>query len=423
MKELLPKIGLLTGSFVLFLILSEILLGFAGFSYYPIDIDVNISEKDRVFRLNLTSGYYETAEEKRIEHLPEENLVYKFEYQKFKSEKPPDTYRIFVLGGSSVYLLAYSDYHTEYAKNLFENLYQNKKIEIIFLGGGGCGTYELTKINQEVLEYEPNLVILYSGHNEFLFPSSKKYYAEKRDLTGKINENLEKLRIYQFLSGIIIPFKNDVVEITENLNLGMFDNQTEKQMIYESYRLNIDNMIKMAKNKNVNFMLSTLSYNHMSPPISIGYLMETLPGMGLSMEDFGSSTVNFSREKIERVLDEIIEQGNIETGDIPSLDEYKIGLKYYEMGDYEKAREHFEKGILIEIYPQRANNITNKIVRELAKEYNIPLADVESAVLEETERGITTYELLSDHCHLKKKGNEILLETLFETIKENNLVW
>lgn len=421
--KLPEKIALLISSFVLFIFTSEVILGLMGFNYYPVDIKVNIPEKDRVFRLNMTSGYYEIAKEKLSTYMGD--LTYTFAYQKFKEVKDLGTYRIFILGGSSVWNLANDPYYNEYANEKFKFFYPNKELEIVFAGGGSHGTSTLYPILQEILEYKPDLIVLYSGHNEFLNFAEGKFYLEHRGIIDEINEKLEKFRIYQFLSKIIIPIKNSLN--TGNRDMEIIDpsewvgalNETHKQIVYENYRLNIEDMIRMAKNKNVNFVLSTVSYNHMSPPVSPHLVEDALKKLNTKKPEdvFGESAINFSREQIEEILNIITNQGNME-----ELNEYKLGLKYYEKGQFEKAREHFEKGLLLEDFPHRANSISNGVIRELAKEYNVPLADVEIAVLNATEHSITTYEYFDDHCHLNRRGNEILLDTFLKTIKEKKLV-
>lgn len=98
-----------------------------------------------------------------------ERLDY-FQPASFSVTKQPNEFRIFVLGGSTVQGRPYEP-ATAFPKWLELNLDASDpetRWNVINCGGVSYASYRLRPILDEVLEYEPDLVILCTGHNEFL---------------------------------------------------------------------------------------------------------------------------------------------------------------------------------------------------------------------------------------------------------------
>ncbi len=87
----------------------------------------------------------------------------------FRKEKLPNTFRVFVFGGSSTEGFPYNFYNS-FADQLEQKLLvsaQGRHIEIINLGMTAVNSYVIRDLSQRVLPYEPDAVIIYAGHNEF----------------------------------------------------------------------------------------------------------------------------------------------------------------------------------------------------------------------------------------------------------------
>ncbi|TWU60587.1 GDSL-like Lipase/Acylhydrolase [Rubripirellula tenax] len=99
----------------------------------------------------------------------------------FAQTKPAGTRRIFVLGGSTV---AGRPYATETAFSTWlrlrlEAAAPEAKFEVVNCGGVSYASYRVSKLLDEVLRFEPDAIVLYTGHNEFLEDRS---YAAVREL-------------------------------------------------------------------------------------------------------------------------------------------------------------------------------------------------------------------------------------------------
>ncbi|MFW6168867.1 MAG: hypothetical protein ACODAD_00150 [Planctomycetota bacterium] len=54
----------------------------------------------------------------------------------------------------------------------------SRRWEVVNAGGVGYASYRVAKLMEELVRYEPDLFIIYSGHNEFL---KRRTYADPFD--------------------------------------------------------------------------------------------------------------------------------------------------------------------------------------------------------------------------------------------------
>ncbi|NQV32511.1 MAG: SGNH/GDSL hydrolase family protein, partial [Phycisphaeraceae bacterium] len=123
-----------------------------------------------LFVLDASGAAFETSPERTRYFCP----------QTFSAIKDANTFRIFCLGGSTVQGRPYSvetSFSTWLKLNL-EVLCPEKNIEMVNCGGISYASYRLIPMMQELLEYEPDLLILCTGQNEFL--EERTYHRIKR---------------------------------------------------------------------------------------------------------------------------------------------------------------------------------------------------------------------------------------------------
>jgi len=93
-----------------------------------------------------------------------------FRGPEIQKEKPDDTYRIVMVGGSTVFgYFASSDQHTipAHLQEKFNQLNLEKRVEVINAGiHGYTSNDELNLIKKKIVHYDPDLVIIYDGSNE-----------------------------------------------------------------------------------------------------------------------------------------------------------------------------------------------------------------------------------------------------------------
>jgi len=105
------------------------------------------------------------------QHYPNLNINgYGFRGPEIEKEKPDNTVRIFVVGGSSTFSIrALSDQQTipGHLQENFDKLQSNNKIQVINAGLTNiASTDELQLIQTKIIQFNPDLIIIYDGNND-----------------------------------------------------------------------------------------------------------------------------------------------------------------------------------------------------------------------------------------------------------------
>lgn len=87
----------------------------------------------------------------------------------FKQEKTPDTYRVFAMGGSSAagYPYGFNGTYSRVVKDILQDRMPDKQVEVINVGISAISSYTLYDQVAEILQHEPDAILIYAGHNEF----------------------------------------------------------------------------------------------------------------------------------------------------------------------------------------------------------------------------------------------------------------
>lgn len=315
------------------------------------------------------NGYMETNPEKRVS----------FQHQRFRLEKDPRTLRVFALGGSSV---NYLDYEFSQLKQELEKALSGRydTVEIINCGGLSYGTHRLVLIASEIVQYEPDVVLVYSGHNEF-------EEIEQMHLAGRSNiaaqRTLGRSALYRFLRDTLARRRITHLEearAARDLATSVPDSSRSWMHVFtpeeiqermQAYEANLDTILQMCRDRGIAVVIGTVPSNLWRP---------NLPGKEGAMYEEAKALFN---------------QGRYEEG----LD---VGRR-----------------ILRNASPRhQSSDAENEIIRALAQKHRISLADVETAVIATEPHGVPGETLFNDHCHLNPEGNTILRKLYQERILE-----
>lgn len=177
---------------------------------------------------------------------------YRAQEQSFSVCKIKGTKRIFLLGGSVAQILSKSS--GIYLKELLEELIPWEKFEVIGCGMGAYDSYRVSLIHKEILNYNPDFIILLCGNNEYYVPVQVNLWAYR------LNRLFCNLWIYQelqkkFLACIKNRWKYNEIPYGNRL---------------KNYENNLRIMIRRAKKRRIPMVLCTLPANFRDcPPAGI----------------------------------------------------------------------------------------------------------------------------------------------------------
>jgi hypothetical protein len=291
-----------------------------------------------------------------------------FRPQRFLKEKPAGTLRAFFLGGSSVNYLDYELPLLE--ERVAEALDGFDTVEIINCGGLSYGSHRLVLIAAEVLEYDPDLMLIYSGHNEFeeleQFKLAKPWTAPLQDVLSYsavfrlVRDRMTALqvsRLQQERNARIL--QESIPDSSRAWGYAFSDEELAQRM--DTYRGNLGHIIEMAQARGVKVVIGTVPSNLMRPALH------------------GEPGARYEAEV----------------------------LPLFDAGEHEEGKQRAQ-AILSQVPRHQSSDAENAIIRELAVQHGVALADVEQAVIAREPHGVPGETMFGDHCHLNPEGNQVL---------------
>ncbi len=195
----------------------------------------------------------------------------------FKKEKPENGYRIFVMGGSTTASWPYPHnvLFTRILEQRLSDAFPDKYIEVVNTGIAAVNSFTLLDFTDEILEHQPNAILIYAGHNEFygvLGAGSSQSVGQARWII-KTYLSLLKLKTFQLIHDLISSnIQPDMSSDKNSTGRATLMSQMvgENSIAYGSdtyqnakanYEANLSEILTKAKAAGVPVMLSELVSN------------------------------------------------------------------------------------------------------------------------------------------------------------------
>ncbi|MBU0468354.1 MAG: SGNH/GDSL hydrolase family protein, partial [Candidatus Omnitrophica bacterium] len=285
----------------------------------------------------------------------------------FLANKPSDVIRIFIVGGS-VALQFNNDFEDQ-----LKQFIPNKNIELINCAVGGYDSFRTYLVEKEILNYDPDLIIVFSGNNEFY--DRNGFNVNAYHLARFLNKSFILRTLHKYLKNIL-NYENK--GFIRDYQTRLFD-----------YQKNIRKIICASRKRKVPILFATLPFNmrDLAPKVySDEHSKQLLLGTYLLWHDDYENALNeFNKEKDKRD---------------PLLFFY-LGETYYGLKQFEKAKECYLKSNELAARSDWTNATfaSNNIIRKVSLEEGVPYVDLEKLFINASPEGIIGMELLFDNCH------------------------
>ncbi|MGE5498024.1 MAG: hypothetical protein ACM3Q2_08145 [Syntrophothermus sp.] len=193
----------------------------------------------------------------------------------FSFKKKPGIIRVFLTGEASLSGWPYG--HEQSVGRKLEQILAeyapSVSFEVITISIAGFNSSLATEIIPQLFKYQPDIIILYTGHNEF--------YGYKNAVSGKDVFRLNSLRKALASAGqedhISYDNSSDDLEMllplcSENIMIG--SNKREFGLTVEHFRENIGRVISLCTDNRIPLVITEMSDNMLLPPVGIASMNE-----------------------------------------------------------------------------------------------------------------------------------------------------
>lgn len=361
-----------------------------------------------------------------------------FNHQEFRADKPDNGYRIFAFGGSTTFGRPY-DYHTAFpnwVRVLLDAADPSTDYEVVNVGGVSYASYRVVHLMNEIVRYEPDLFIVYSGHNEFLEERTYSEILEEPPLVTRLRSQLHHSRTYSLVRDLWLGIQRreraraeekfqmsgEVTAVLDQ-SFGLEQYQRDPQhrtAILRHFRYNLERMVDIAEKHDVPLVFVVPSSNEKDFSPFKSQFCRRLQGAQRRAwnrwYDLGRTAL--MREASRAALDAF--RRAIELDSCHADLRYRTGEALFALGRYREAKHEFVNARDLDVAPLRGTSRIQEIVRDVARTRRIPTIDL-AQMLASRKRKRSGHTILGkdeflDHVHPTIRVHQTLAEEVVQAL-------
>jgi lysophospholipase L1-like esterase len=362
-----------------------------------------------------------------------------FRPDSFAREKGPNEFRIFCLGGSTVQgrPFAIETSFTTWLELSLRTAQPTRTWDVVNCGGVSYASYRLVPILEEVLQYKPDLVILYTGHNEFLEDRTYGHIKRIPEVVAAPSNLLMQTRTLTLLRGGYLRLRGQPPHAPDRLPVlltevdAMLDyrgglknyhrDENWRRNTIDHFRYNLRRMVRLADEAGVPLLLvNPVSKLRGCPPFKSQHRD------GLTAEQL---------QQWEMLVDQAEECHGEDPHRSVSLlrqalkiDDQHAGLHHLlasccdMLGMTDQARKHYVLAKEMDVCPLRMLEPMHDAVLDVARERGVPFVDVRCRIESLSRDHIPDDRYLLDHVHPSIEGHKLIAQWLMDDLIRQGVV-
>lgn len=367
--------------------------------------------------------------------------------QEFAVEKPKNEFRFFCFGGSTVHGHPYQ-WQTAFPKWLEMELGAidpARKFKSVNCGGVSYASYRLAPIVREVLEYQPDLVVVATGENEFLEDRTYQSLKGRSGFVAWAQDAAYSLRIVNVVRGWVYARKKGGVDARPSQQDLQQEVQPklDEESGYASYHRDDDwhaqvlaqfedsirGMIRDCRKAGVPIVLLKLGSNLRDCP---PFKSEHRLGLSAAQEsewvnafDAGTKAEDKHANKedppgLTKAL-EFYRKAEALDREYALLD-YRIARVCDRLGQKGEAKQYFERARDQDICPLRLPGVHAAALEKISADTKTPLVDVARVLAAKCPDAIPGNDTYLDHVHPTIRGHQLMAQAIAGKLQEMGII-
>ncbi|KAA5543256.1 O-GlcNAc transferase [Roseiconus nitratireducens] len=366
-----------------------------------------------------------------------------FNNQSFLADKPPRTYRIVCLGGSTTFGRPFDDSTSfcGWLRHLLPMVDDERNWEVINAGGISYASYRVARVMQEFSPYEVDLFILYTGQNEFLEQRTYGDLMGPPTLTARISRFALATHLGRLASDLVERFEtpqDDAAsktllsgEVDEILNhtIGPVDYDRDDAWhrgVESHFRLNLHRMCDIASAAGARLVL-------VNPASNLRDCAPFKSSFDASLSEAETAALSEQLRQAKTAL----QVGDAEGGlqrliPIAATDprnaevQFLLGNGLLAEEQPETALAAMQNAIDEDVCPLRATRPIKRILREVARRDDVIQVDFEKKLSDHVEAEIghrcLGNESFLDHVHPSIEAHGLLARAIIAALVREHVV-
>ncbi|MFO0980374.1 MAG: GDSL-type esterase/lipase family protein [Planctomycetota bacterium] len=347
----------------------------------------------------------------------------------FAPRKAPGTKRVFMIGESSVHGFPYFPWSTipAYLQARLRRILPDQRIEVINAGVPGFTSANIAQGFDEALDYEPDLIIVYCGHNELML-SHHEEIADDATVTRRALSWLRDRRVMRALRALlhIVPKESFGLPFPADDLLAIHDQPRVPRPLlaagYERYERYLRGMLGHAADRHVPVLCCKLVSNLLQQPPHWAYF-ERVQGDAARAQfraDLEHALELFEAHRASEAepLLADLEQRDPAVASVA----FAHGRVLLALGRSDEALAAFVRAKDEDGMPMRATTRLLDIIARVAADAHVPLLDPWPSFIAASKQGVPGFDLLSDYCHPNIDGQYLLATLILRELQQAQLL-
>lgn len=360
--------------------------------------------------------------------------------QRFPAAKAPGGYRIVCLGGSTTYGRPFYDLtsYPGWLRAFLPAAQPDRPWEVINAGGISYASYRMVGLMEELVEWSPDLFIVYAGENEFLERRTySEFFGQPALITAAASlasrtRTMTMVRSAIEAAGLrrargdhrapVLDEETKAIPINAVGPEAYRRDETFARQVVGHYRASLLRMIRLARARGAGilFVVPASNLSDFAP-----FKSEHRAGL----DEAGLSRWN----EHDRKARNFVATGNYaaalrEIEQAEAIDNrfaaqwYLKGQVLRGLGQFEGAREAFRRARDEDICPLRPIHAITRVLREIATSQGVPLVDFEAMLEAHAENGLLGEQWFHDHVHPSIEANRLLAVAILERLRQSGIL-
>ena len=345
------------------------------------------------------------------------------EQYNFLTPKPKGVFRIFLVGESAAkgYPEPRNLASSAFLEKMLTDAWPERKVEVINLGTTAVASFPVLGMLTEALDFEPDLVIIHTGHNEFF----GAYGVSSISRGGTSRFRLKATRFVRSLA--LVQFANRHWQSEESLK-----GKTLMEIMAAQTYTAPDSPLREAAARNLGGNVAEMLARCRARGVPA--IVCTLPSNERDLCPVGAERLDGLSAENQSRFSSLFEAGAAPLPSNPQAAETNLtnalavapkharahflhGRALYALGRTNEARAEFVAARDLDSMPWRATSLQEKALREATAAGGGVLCEMEDVFREQSPGGCIGWELMDDHVHPTLRGQALMAQTMVNTMR------